>query len=146
MERDQIMAVLEQLLEQMLSGATGHANDTPTGALVRSLFHGLPGGMNSSGVGGVAGLLNQFEMAGYGDIIQSWIGTGENKPVTPEQLRQIFGADRIKAMSQGSDLDADTLLMQLSMLLPGMVDRMTPGGHLPGETGPGAPQSPSSAA
>ena len=127
------MAILEQLLEQMLGGATGNANDTPTGALIRALFHGVPGGMNSSGVGGLTGLVSQFEGAGYGDVIRSWISSGENMPIMPDQLRQVLGSERVESMANGSGLDGQGLLEQLAMLLPGMVDRMTPAGHLPNE-------------
>jgi len=74
-----------------------------------------------------------FESAGLGQLIQSWIGGGPNQSVSPEQLRNVFGGDRISGMAAQSGLPEESFLSQLSHHLPAVVDQLTPGGKLPDE-------------
>ncbi len=124
------MAALEDILDQML-GQTGTAGQSPMAGLIGALFHGVPGGMNAGGVGGLAGLASHFDQAGLGGIIQSWIGNGANLPITPDQLERVLGTERVGAIASHNGVPASSLLTELAQLLPGMVDRMTPDGHLP---------------
>jgi uncharacterized protein YidB (DUF937 family) len=81
--------------------------------------------------GGLGGLLNKFQQGGLEDLIKSWIGTGPNKAVTPDQLHQALGADTINDLSHETGLSQDELLTQLSRALPEAVDKLTPDGKIP---------------
>lgn len=87
-----------------------------------------PGGGLLEGLGG---LLTRFQQAGHGDVINSWIGPGQNQPIAPNQLGSALGSDVIKALSQRTGLSEQELTDQLSQLLPGVVDKLTPKGRLP---------------
>jgi uncharacterized protein YidB (DUF937 family) len=82
-------------------------------------------------LGGLGGLLDKFQKGGLGDVINSWVGSGPNKPVSPNQLGPALGPDIIKTLAQRSGLSEEELTRQLSQVLPGLVDKLTPNGRLP---------------
>src|SRR5215472_7995514 len=117
------------------------------GALLGSLTGGGAGQTASAGsqattdtsdagglLGGLGGLLNKLEQGGLGDQTKSWVGTGQNKPVSPGQLGQALGPNIIKTVSQMTGISEDQLTKQLSQFLPGLVDKLTPNGRLPSMT------------
>lgn len=130
------------MLGQILGGAggAGGANSPLAGVL-----GGLLGGQQASnqggiagniagalaGMGGIGGLLQQFQQAGLGHIADSWVGNGANLPVSPGQLGQVFGQARTDTMAQHAGMSSGDLLSQLSHLLPHAVDQMTPNGVAP---------------
>lgn len=87
---------------------------------------GAPGGL-----GGLAGLAEQFQRGGLGDVMNSWIGSGENRPISPDQLGGVLGGDLLGELTQRTGMGQGDLLGQLSQMLPQMVDRATPEGHIP---------------
>jgi uncharacterized protein YidB (DUF937 family) len=66
-----------------------------------------------------------------GNAINSWIGTGQNQPVSPGQLGSALGPDIIKTLAQRSGLSEEEITKQLSQILPGVIDKLTPQGRLP---------------
>jgi uncharacterized protein YidB (DUF937 family) len=96
---------------------------------------GALGGLlaNNGEVGGLGGLVSRFEQAGMGDVIGSWIGKGENQPVSGGQLQDALGSDLISGLAQKLGISAATLLPMLATLLPMLVDRLTPKGQVPAE-------------
>ncbi|HBK05561.1 MAG TPA: hypothetical protein DDZ81_06800 [Acetobacteraceae bacterium] len=68
--------------------------------------------------GGVGGLLATLEQAGLGEITQSWVDTGPNQSVSPDQLHSAFGEDQAQAMSNQAGLTPRDFLIQLSQHLP----------------------------
>ncbi len=81
--------------------------------------------------GGLGGLIGRFEQAGLGHVVSSWIGKGENLPVSGEQMAQVLGTDTVAALARKVGLSADDLPGQLSQILPGLVDQLTPHGESP---------------
>jgi uncharacterized protein YidB (DUF937 family) len=79
----------------------------------------------------LGGLLNKLEQGGLGKATSSWVGSGQNRPVSPGQRGSPLGSDIIKTLSQKSGLSEDELTKQLSQVLPGLVDKLTPNGTLP---------------
>jgi uncharacterized protein YidB (DUF937 family) len=94
-------------------------------------------GGTAGGLGGLIGLVEKFHQGGLGDIASSWVGTGENLPVTPDQLGGVLGHDTVSAMASQLGLNHGDLLGQLSHLLPQVVDKLTPNGQLPAAGGAG---------
>ena len=82
-------------------------------------------------LGGLGGLLNKLEQGGLGDVAKSWVGSEQNQPVSPGQLGSALGPSIIKMLSQKSGLSEDEIKTQVSQVLPGLVDRLTPNGRLP---------------
>jgi uncharacterized protein YidB (DUF937 family) len=81
--------------------------------------------------GGLDVLINQFKQSGLEDVINSWIGTGQNQAISPTQLRQALGQRTVNDLSRQSGAPQDDLLSQLSKYLPAVIDRLTPNGQLP---------------
>jgi uncharacterized protein YidB (DUF937 family) len=79
----------------------------------------------------LGGLLNKLEQGGLGKATSSWVGSGQNQPVSPRQLGSALGSNIIKTLAQKSGLSEDELTKQLSQVLPGIVDKLTPNGRLP---------------
>ena len=93
------------------------------------------GGQGAGAAGGLGALLQQFQAAGLGEQVNSWVGTGQNLPITPDQLQSVFGNDGMSQMAEKMGLSTGDLGAQLSQLLPQAVDQLTPGGQLPGDLG-----------
>src|SRR5689334_10156821 len=82
-------------------------------------------------LGGLGGLLNKLEQGGLGDVTKSWVGSGQNQPVSPGQLGQALGPNIIKTLSQMTGLSEDQLTKQLSQGIPVIINTLTPNGRLP---------------
>jgi len=81
--------------------------------------------------GGLAGLLEKFRQGGLEDVIKSWIEPGPNKPIAPDQLQQALGTTTVDDLSRQTGMPKDDLLVQLSKLMPEVIDKLTPDGRLP---------------
>ena len=76
-------------------------------------------------------MLDKLQKGGLGNAINSWIGAGQNQPVSPGQLGSALGPDIIKTLAQRSGMSEEELTKALSQVLPGLVDKLTPQGRLP---------------
>ena len=97
---------------------------------------GLLGGLGSGGLGGLLGgglgeLMESFRQQGQGDVAESWVGTGPNKPIAPDQLEQAIGPEVLATLTQQTGLSREELLSRLTTMLPETVDKVTPDGRLP---------------
>lgn len=81
--------------------------------------------------GGLQGLVEAFQKNGLGEIVGSWVGTGQNLPVSAEQLQQVLGSGQVQAIAQALGFDPQQALGHLAQALPQAIDTLTPGGHLP---------------
>jgi uncharacterized protein YidB (DUF937 family) len=75
--------------------------------------------------------VNKLQQGGLGDVVNSWVGSGQNQPVSPGQLGSALGPGAIKTLSQMTGVSEDELTKQLSQVLPGVVNSLTPNGRLP---------------
>ena len=82
-------------------------------------------------LGGLGGLLNKLQQGGLGNQTNSWVGSGQNQPVSPGQLSQALGPNIIKTLSQMTGISEDDLTKQLSQGIPVIVNTLTPNGRLP---------------
>jgi uncharacterized protein YidB (DUF937 family) len=81
-------------------------------------------------LGNLSGLVAQLEQGGLGSQVQSWLGNGQNLPVTPDQLRSALGSDQVKQIAQHFGVDPEAALKVLAQHLPGVVDQASPNGTL----------------
>lgn len=100
---------------------------TGTGAGTQPTSEEGTGGL----LGGLGGLLGTLEKGGLGNAINSWVGPGANQSVSPNQLGSALGPDIIRTLAQRSGLSEEEVSGQLSQILPGVVDKLTPSGRVP---------------
>ena len=110
------------------SGSGGGLGDLLKGGLGGLLAGGAGGGILS---GGLNDLLKQFQQSGKGDVANSWVGNGTNKPIAPTDLANALGASQINTLMAHSGLSRDELLAGLSQHLPEVVNQLTPEGRVP---------------
>jgi len=123
-----VIGLLAVLASRYMSGAS---KDTPASANPNTGANSEPDASPGELIGGLGGLLKQFQQNGFGDAINSWIGTGQNKSVAPNQISDALGQDTIDALCQRMGLPKEQILVVLSKVLPNTVDQLTPEGRLP---------------
>jgi len=89
---------------------------------------GAPAG---SLVGGLNDLIGRLTAGGVGPHVNSWVGTGANQPVQPGQLGGALGQDVLNQLSQRTGMSQQELLNQLAVVLPQLVNNLTPKGRVP---------------
>jgi uncharacterized protein YidB (DUF937 family) len=115
------MGILDDLRSSVLGGAAGQSPAaSPLAASVLGMLTG----------GGLANLVSSFQQGGLGKIVDSWVGTGANLPVSGEQIQQALGP-KVQALARQHGLSSDAVGQALSQLLPQLVDHLTPNGQLP---------------
>jgi uncharacterized protein YidB (DUF937 family) len=87
--------------------------------------------MGNGGQGGLSAIVAKLQQAGFGDQVKSWIGNGQNLPITAEQLQQALGSDTAKQLAARFNIPLDQLSQVLAQLLPKAVDSASPNGTLP---------------
>ena len=108
----------------------GGLGDLLTGGLGGLLTSGAAGSVLS---GGLNELLKQFQQSGQGDVAKSWVGTGPNKSISPNDLAKTLGSDQIDRLMTQTGMSRDELIAGLSQVLPEVVDKLTPQGRIPTE-------------
>lgn len=83
------------------------------------------------GIGGLGDLLAKFQQAGLGDAAASWVGTGQNMPVSGAQVEGALGTDLLSQIARQIGLPQGEVAGHLSQMLPQVVDRLTPNGQVP---------------
>jgi uncharacterized protein YidB (DUF937 family) len=86
---------------------------------------------NNGELGGLPGMMDKFNQAGLGNVLNSWIGTGSNLPISGDQLASTLGPDTLDKLAGQVGLDGSQLSDQLAQMLPGLVDKLTPHGTAP---------------
>ena len=134
-----LLAVAGYQHRDKLAELLGGTSSSSSGGQSQGTQSGLGGLLSSLGGGGVGGLLggglgelmDRFKQNGQGDVAESWVSKGPNKPVEPHQLETAIGPDVLATLAQQTGLSRDELLSRLSRNLPDAVDQYTPEGRLP---------------
>jgi uncharacterized protein YidB (DUF937 family) len=135
------MGLLDSVLGALNNNANGNANGgDPKAALIQAVLGMLANNNNQSGgvlggSGGLGGLLGTLQNAGLGQIVDSWTGTGQNQPVSGDQLAQALGDDQLSGLAQTAGIPQSDIAGHLAQILPGLVDHLTPNGQLPASGG-----------
>src|SRR5262249_33662901 len=106
------------------------------------LFDGLLGGIVGAGMvsvvngvleqhGGLQGMVNAFEKNGLGPTVKSWVSTGPNQPISPDDVHKVIGPDLLQQLAAKSGLSVQELSQRLAQVLPEAVDKLTPNGAIP---------------
>lgn len=114
--KEHIMGILDSIAGRLGGKSTDFA-------------HGIAGLLG--GGAGLSGLVTKLTASGLGDIVNSWVGTGANSPITPEQITKGLGPDVIKNIASRAGVSHNDAASMLANHLPDIVDKLTPGGKLP---------------
>src|SRR5574340_134535 len=96
-----------------------------------AVMQAISGLLAGQGGNGLEALVQRITQGGLGEVVQSWIGTGANQPVTADQLQSALGSDTLGALAQQAGMSHGDLAGHLAQLLPQVVDKLTPNGQLP---------------
>ncbi|HSV19118.1 MAG TPA: YidB family protein [Casimicrobiaceae bacterium] len=129
--RDKIAEMLGGA-NQGAGGAAGASPQPGQGGVLGKLG-GLIGGASTGSVlsDGLGALIDRFRQNGHGQAADSWVKTGPNQTLAPDQLEQAIGPDVLNTLSQHTGLSREDLLARLTRELPAAVDQFTPEGRLP---------------
>ncbi|RWC65328.1 MAG: DUF937 domain-containing protein [Mesorhizobium sp.] len=119
------------LVGKMLSGRSAEQPDQPQAPVPADPTAAGTASGDGGLLGGLGGLLDELKNAGHGNVADSWVGTGQNQSINPNELGNAIGPQVIREIAQRTGLDEQELLKQLSAALPGIVDKLTPNGQVP---------------
>jgi uncharacterized protein YidB (DUF937 family) len=85
--------------------------------------------------GGISGLLQQFHEKGLGDLVNSWVSTGKNLPVSPDQVQHVLGTEQVQQVAANAGVPAQLASSKLAEYLPMIIDKLTPNGQMPEQSG-----------
>ena len=116
------MGLLDNLENQALGKVLGGASNPLAGSLLQ-MIQNQPGGLQ--------GLVQTFHDKGLGGIAQSWVGTGQNLPISADQIQHVLGSDQVKALAAKAGISPDAASGAIAQMLPGVIDKLTPNGQIP---------------
>jgi uncharacterized protein YidB (DUF937 family) len=136
------MGLLDNLLGAAGAAQAGGSGSSPLGGLadmvmknpqalsaIASLLSGKDGSVG--GAGGLGGLVSAFQSKGLGDMINSWISTGPNPPVSASQITDVLGHDTVAQFATKAGVSHGDAGGLLASLLPQVIDHLTPQGNMP---------------
>lgn len=85
----------------------------------------------TGGQGGLSAVVAKLEQAGFGEQVRSWIGNGQNLPISADQLQEVLGSDTVKQLAARFNIPIDQVSQVLARELPQAVDKASPDGNLP---------------
>ncbi len=115
------------LLDSLLGG--GQGGQSPAAGGTEAALAGVLSAVLAQN-GGVQGLMNKFSQGGLGGIFSSWVGTGENQPVSASQVQNALGSEQVQALAAKIGIDPATASNLLAQVLPKVVDKLTPTGQV----------------
>ena len=122
-----MVGLLDSVLGSVLGKVMGGGQQ---GNALMDMAMGL---LNNPQSGGLSGLLEKFKASGLGDQAASWVGTGENAPVSGDQIHNALGGDFINQIASKLGVDASQASGGLAQLLPTLIDKLTPNGAVPAD-------------
>lgn len=134
-----IMMALLPVVLAMLSNRGGSGSQvgsgqrpgSPAGGLGDLIGAVLGGSSGGAGTGGLGALLTQLQRAGFGEQAQSWVSRGQNAPLPPDAMEQVFGRGGVAEIARHAGISEADATRGLSQLLPEVVDHVTPEGQVP---------------
>jgi nucleoid-associated protein YgaU len=122
------------LFDEILGSALGSAAGAQGGERAKqssSLVTGLLDLLDEPDTGGIQGLAQRSQGQGLGELVSSWIGTGQNRSITPDQVTNLLGAQRVEQVGQSAGLAGPLAAGAIAALLPMLIDKLTPKGNVP---------------
>ena len=121
-EERNLMSFFENLAESGVTRLLSN-NSNPLAAGLLEIINKQPGG--------VSGLVQAFHEKGLGEIANSWVSTGQNLPVSSEQIQSVLGSQQVQELAAKAGVSPEVVTSHLSSLLPTLVDKLSPNGEVP---------------
>ncbi len=116
------MSFLEDMAGKELSSLLSSSSN-PMASTIMQMINNQPGGLS--------GMVQQFHDKGLGSLVSSWVGTGQNLPISADQLQHVLGSEQVKELAAKAGVSPDVASSHLAELLPMLIDRLTPNGQVP---------------
>ena len=116
------MGLLDNLENQALGKVLGGTSNPLASGLLQ-MIQNQPGGLQ--------GLVQNFHDKGLGEVASSWVGSGQNMPISSDQIHQVLGSDQVKELAAKAGISPDAAGGAIAQLLPGIIDKLTPNGQVP---------------
>jgi len=116
------MSFLEDMAGKEL-GSTLSGSSNPLLSTIMQMINHQPGGLS--------GLVQQFHDKGLGSLVSSWVGTGQNLPISADQVQHVLGSEQVKQLAAQAGISPETASSHLTQLLPMLIDKLTPNGQVP---------------
>jgi uncharacterized protein YidB (DUF937 family) len=120
------MGLLDGLMGSLMGGQQ-QGGDNPLLQIAMQML----ANKGEGGAGGLGGLMSSLQNAGLGDQLKSWISTGENMPISGDQLSQALGSDKIRDIAGQLGMSHGEVSGGLADMLPQLIDKLSPNGQLP---------------
>jgi uncharacterized protein YidB (DUF937 family) len=116
------MSLLDQALGALAGGQSGGNS-----ALLQTVMQLVNDPQN----GGLEGLVKSFQQGGLGEIVNSWVSTGQNLPISAEQIQSVLGGSSLSGLAAQLGVSPEQVSGSLADMLPHLIDQMTPNGQVP---------------
>jgi uncharacterized protein YidB (DUF937 family) len=116
------MGLLDEMENKAVTSMLGSSSNPLAGSLLQ---------MINNHPGGLSGLVQSFHDKGLGDVASSWIGTGQNLPISADQIQHVLGSDTVKELAAKAGISPDIAGSSLATMLPSLIDKLTPNGQVP---------------
>lgn len=116
------------LLDSLIGAVTGKTSNPLEGADTSSIQSALGGLLEQNG--GLKGLMGKFSQGGLGDVFSSWVGMGENKSISPDQIQNVLGSEQVMGLASKLGVDPSKASGFLSEYLPKIIDKLSPSGQV----------------
>jgi uncharacterized protein YidB (DUF937 family) len=120
-----LSSLAQVALQSALGGNSGNQSQT------QNLVEGVLNMIQNSSTGGIGGLVEKFQKSGLGEAAASWVGTGENQPVSADQVVAALGQDQVSDLAKQAGIPEEKGAEVLSQVLPSVVNELTPDGKVP---------------
>src|SRR5271166_471048 len=127
--RDQTKGMIMGILDSLENSPAFRSALSQIGAAVLPVV--LSEVLGNGSQGGLSAIVAKLQQAGLGDQVKSWIGNGQNLPITAEQLQQVLGSDTVRQLAAKYNIPVDQITQVLAHQLPLAVDHASPDGKLP---------------
>ena len=134
------MGLLDSLIGAAAGSLTGGNQAQASGGaggLDPQVLMGIVGALMNNG-GGLSGILGKLQQSGLGDVAASWVGSGQNQPVSADALGGALGPDLLGSIASQLGGSQEQAAGTMADLLPGLIDKLTPQGQVPDDNGMGA--------
>ena len=119
------MGLLDDLENKAVSSVMGGTSN-PLASQLLQMIQQQPGGLS--------GLVQNFHDKGLGGLATSWVGTGQNLPISADQIQHVLGSAQVQQLAAKVGISPEAASSQLSQLLPTLVDKLTPNGQVPAQS------------
>ena len=116
------MSFLEDMAGKEMSSMLSSSSN-PMASSVIQMLNNQPGGLS--------GLLQQFHDKGLGGLVTSWVSTGQNLPISADQIQHVLGSEQVKDLAAKAGISPEVASSHLAEFLPMLIDKLTPNGQVP---------------